>query len=96
MRVPIALPRCKPKQDFILVKADPVVVVEETEGGVQLPDEAKGVGIKRTGIVLACGPEVTRAQVGEHILFSAHAGTTIEVDGVELELMRDQSVLAGV
>jgi chaperonin GroES len=87
-----------PKGNLLTLKADAVETKTITEGGIELPDDAKPVGIKRKGVVVLCGPDVdpNRAIVGERVLFSAHAGTTVEVDGEELELMTDDSILAGI
>lgn len=88
----------RPKRNMIVVKADPVEVKTETEGGIALPDEAQPVAVKRTGTVVAVGPDVKaeRALLDERVLFSAWAGTTFEVDGEEFELMDDEKVLAGL
>lgn len=86
----------RPRRNLIVVKADPVEVKTETDGGIALPDEAQPVAIKRTGVVVEVGPETNeeRAKVGERVLFSAYSGTTVLVDGQEYELMRDEDVLA--
>jgi len=83
-----------PLQDFVLVKADPVEAKTETEGGLLLPDEAQAVQIKRTGTVVAVGPDAKRGVVGTRYLFSAYAGTEVEVGGEVFDLMRDESLLA--
>lgn len=94
---PIQTKILAPKQNFISVKADAVEVVTE-QGGLAIPDSAQAVAIKRKGTVVAVGPQVdpVNAIIGERVLFSAYAGTTIDVDGEELELMRDTDVLAGI
>lgn len=93
----IACKTLVPDQDFVLVKADEVEVKTQSEGGLHLPDDAQAVQVKRTGEVVAKGPEVPAHRpfaVGDRILFSAYAGTEVEVDGVVYELMKASSVLA--
>ncbi len=89
---------CIPKQGFITVKADPIEKVTKSEGGIDLPDTAQAVVVKRKGTVIAVGPEVPedRCKPGERILFGAYAGTTIEIGGEEIEIMLSSAVMAGI
>jgi len=89
---------CIPKQDFIVVLPDPVEVKDQSEGGLYLPDSAKDSGVKRTGRVIFCGPDVKRTKPNERIIFSAFAGagTQIELNGEVYEMMRDSAVLAEI
>jgi len=89
------------KPGLVAIKADPVeehegIAVEGLDKKLELPDAAKPVGIKRTGVVVQISEGVERAVIGERVLFSAHAGTTVEVDGEEYEVMDETSILAGI
>ena len=85
-----------PEQDMVLVKADPVEAKTETDSGIILPDEAQAVQVKRTGTVVAVGPDAKLGVIGTRYLFSAYAGTEIEVGGEVFDLMRDSSLLARI
>lgn len=98
MPASIQVPVCHPLQNLVTVKADAVKKVEETAGGIALPDIAQTVVIKRTGTVLECGPMVDPeiCKPGDRILFGAYQGTTIEVDGQEIEIMNEIAVMARI
>ncbi len=72
-----------------------------TAGGIVLPDSAQEKPARGTIIAIGNGKlldDGTRAKSqlkeGENVLFSSYAGETIEVDGVEFLLMREDDVLA--
>ena len=83
-----------PCDDVVVVRTEEPENVEVSPGGVHLPDDAKPVIIRRIGTVVAVGPNVGRCEVDDRVLFSAYAGTPIEVGGEELELMFDVNILA--
>lgn len=85
-----------PRGDIIVVIPDAIEQIDTTESGIHLPDEAKPVVIDRFGEVVAIGPDAYRCEVGERIMFSAYAGTELEVGGQRVLYMNDSSVLAGV
>ncbi|MEL6894631.1 MAG: co-chaperone GroES [Planctomycetota bacterium] len=84
---------------------DRVVIQREegdqmTAGGIVLPDSAKEKPAR--GVVVALGngkllDDGTRAgfqvAVGDRVLFSSYAGETMEQDGVEFLLMRQDDIL---
>jgi len=73
----------------------------KTRGGILLPDSsqekpARGEVIAiGTGKLLSNGTRSTpQVRTGDRVLFSSYAGETVEVDGVEYLLMREEDVLA--
>lgn len=87
---------CNPFFNLLTVKADDVQAVTESEGGIVIPDVAQVIVIKRTGTVVSVGELVTRVVPGDRVMFAAYAGTTIEIDGEELEIMPDNALMAGI
>lgn len=91
--------RIEPIGDKIVVKREEGD--ETTPGGIVLPDSAQEKS--KQGRVLSVGegrrspdgsiraPQVTE---GDRILFSAYAGTEIDVDGEDLLIMSEDDVLA--
>lgn len=74
---------------------------ETTAGGIVLPDSAKEKPARGTVIAVGTGKlldDGSRSQSqlseGDHVLFSSYAGESVEVDGVEYLLMREDDVLA--
>lgn len=89
----------KPLDDRVVVKPDEALT--QTPGGIVLPDNAKEK--PQRGKVLARGPgrlldNGTRAamtvQIGDSVLFSRYAGTDIEIDDVEVHVLRESDILA--
>ena len=91
----------KPLDDRIVVK--PLEAEEMTAGGIVLPDAAKEK--PQRGEVIAVGPgklldSGERCEcgvaVGDEVLFGKYGGTEIEVDGVEVKILRESDILAKV
>jgi len=88
----------KPTRDRIIVK--PVDVDNVTESGLIIPGSR---GEKPTrGEIMATGPgkyeygvwiEVELVK-GDEVMFEAHTGTPLNVDGEEYIMMRDNEVIA--
>jgi len=89
----------KPLGDRVLLR--PSEEEERTAGGIVLPDSAR----KRPqeGKVLAVGAGRTlkdgkraplSVKVGETVVYSKYAGTEIKVDGEELVILDEDSMLA--
>lgn len=90
-----------PLGDNVVVKR--VEAEEVTSGGIVLPDTAKQK--PQQGRVLSVGdgkllPDGSRAphQVseGDRVVFTAYSGTSVEVDGEEVLIMREDEILAVV
>jgi len=89
----------KPLGDRVLVR--PCDGEEQTTGGIFLPDTARKK--PQEGEVLAVGPgRVTKkgerapiaVNVGDTVIYSKWAGTEIKVDGEDLMLIDEDSILA--
>lgn len=91
--------KLKPLHDRVLVKR--LEAEEVTSGGIIIPDTAKEKPQK--GEIIATGPgKVTdkgekikmTVDEGDKVLFNKYAGTSIEIDGVEYMVMREDDILA--
>lgn len=89
----------KPLNDKVLLK--PGKPEETTRGGIVLPDTAQKK--PREGEILAIGPgRLTKdgeripseVSVGDVVVYSEYAGTQITVDGEELVILDESSILA--
>ena len=87
----------------ILVK--PEKVEEKTEGGIYIPETAKGREQQGTmkGVVVEVGPNAWKAfddghqwaNVGDKVCFKRYAGEVIkDDDGTEYRIMNDEDVLS--
>ncbi|MGD9853547.1 MAG: co-chaperone GroES [Planctomycetaceae bacterium] len=90
-----------PLDDRVVVR--PVDAEEKTAGGIVLPDTAKEK--PQRGKVLAVGPGrlldsgercAVSVTVGDQVLFGKYGGTEIEVDGVDVKILRESDILAKV
>jgi chaperonin GroES len=88
-----------PLDDRVVVQV--VDAEETTAGGIVLPDAAREK--PQRGKVVAVGPgrlleSGDRAAVavaeGDEVLFGKYGGTDIEVDGVEVKILRESDILA--
>lgn len=89
----------KPLDDRVVVQ--PVDAEETTAGGIVLPDAAREK--PQRGKVTAVGPgrlleSGDRAEmsvaIGDEVLFGKYGGTDIEVEGVEVKILRESDILA--
>jgi chaperonin GroES len=89
----------KPLNDKIIVK--PGKAEETTASGIVLPDTARKK--PREGEVLAVGPgrltkdgERTQLEVkvGDYVIYSDYAGTQVTIDGEDIVILDESSVLA--
>jgi chaperonin GroES len=89
----------KPLDDRVVVQ--PVDAEETTAGGIVLPDAAREK--PQRGKVTSVGPgrlleSGDRAEmsvaVGDEVLFGKYGGTDIEVEGVEVKILRESDILA--
>lgn len=88
-----------PLDDRVVV--EPVDAEETTAGGIVLPDAAREK--PQRGKIVAVGPgrllesgdraEMSLA-VGDEVLFGKYGGTDIEVEGVEVKILRESDILA--
>lgn len=91
----------KPLDDRVVVK--PLEAEEVTAGGIVLPDSAQEK--PQRGEVVAVGPGTltdagerspVAVVVGDEVLFGKYGGTEIEIDGVEVKILRESDILAKV
>jgi len=74
-----------------------------TAGGIVLPDTAKEK--PQRGTVLAVGPGklldngergALSVAIGDEVIYGKYAGTDIEIDGLDVKLLRESDVFAKV
>ena len=91
----------KPLDDRVVI--EPLSAEEKTAGGIVLPDSAKEK--PQRGKVVAVGPgrlldsgdrHPISLAVGDEVLFAKYGGTEIEVDGVDVKILRESDILAKV
>jgi chaperonin GroES len=91
----------KPLDDRVVVQS--LDAEDVTAGGIVLPDSAKEK--PQRGKILAVGPgrllesgdrcEVS-VVIGDEVLFGKYGGTDIEVEGVEVKILRESDILAKI
>jgi chaperonin GroES len=93
--------KLRPLDDRVVV--EPVEAEERTAGGIVLPDSAKER--PQRGKVVAVGPgklldNGQRGQlsvaVGDEVIYGKYGGTDIEVNGVDVKVLRESDILAKV
>lgn len=91
----------KPLDDRVVVEL--LEEEEVTPGGIVLPDTAKEK--PQRGRVIAVGPgklldngerAPMSVAVGDEVIFGKYAGTDVEVDGVEVKILRESDILAKI
>ena len=88
-----------PLGERVVLRRDPML--EQSSGGVQLPEKAREKPVR--GTVLAVGPGVPlgkgdvfayhKLKPGDYVQFSPHAGTELEWEGETLLVMHWEDVL---
>ena len=90
-----------PLDDRVVVT--PMEAEEMTAGGIVLPDSAKEK--PQRGRVVAVGPGrllesgercAVAVVVGDEVLYGKYGGTEIEVDGVDIKILRENDILAKI
>ena len=93
--------KIRPLDDRIVV--EPLEAEETTSGGIVLPDNAKEK--PQRGTVLAVGPgklldDGSRGSVsvtvGDEVIFGKYGGSDIEIDGLDVKILRENDILAKV
>lgn len=89
----------KPLADRILVKR--VVVEEQKQGSLYIPDSAKEKPQEATVVAVGPGKQndegkriPLEVKVGDRILISKYGGTEVKINGEEHLIMREDDVLA--
>ncbi len=93
--------KINPLDDRVVV--EPLESEQTTAGGIVLPDSAREK--QQRGKVLAVGPgkllesgdrgELSVA-VGDEVIFGKYGGTELEIDGLEIKILRESDILAKV
>ena len=93
--------KIRPLDDRVVI--EPMEAETTTAGGIVLPDAAKEK--PQRGTVIAVGPgklldsgergELS-VSVGDEVIFGKYGGTEIEVDGVDVKILRESDILAKV
>ena len=93
--------KLNPLDDRVVV--EPLSAEETTAGGIVLPDAAQEK--PQRGSVVAVGPgrllesgerAAVGVVVGDEVLFGKFGGADIEVDGLEVKILRESDILAKV
>jgi len=93
--------KIKPLDDRVVV--EPLEAEETTAGGIVLPDAAREK--QQRGKVLAVGPgklldSGDRCElsigVGDEVIFGKYGGTEMEIEGVDIKILRESDILAKV
>lgn len=84
----------KPLGDNVVLK--PVAAEEQTKSGLYIPESAKEKPNK--GEVVAVGPGthkiIMEVKPGDIVYYGKYAGDTFKVDGVELTVVQQKSIIA--
>ena len=91
----------RPLDDRVVV--EPLAAEETTAGGIVLPDSAQEK--PQRGKIVAVGPgklldsgergELS-VTIGDEVIFGKYGGTEIEIDGVDVKILRESDILAKV
>ena len=93
--------KIRPLDDRVVV--EPHEAEETTAGGIVLPDAAKEKPLR--GTIVAVGPgklldSGDRGElsvgVGDEVIFGKYGGTEMEVDGVDVKILRESDILAKI
>ena len=91
----------RPLDDRIVVQ--PLEAEEMTAGGIVLPDSAKEKPQRGTVIAVGCGKLLDSGEraeisvaIGDEVIYGKYSGSDIEVDGVEVKILRESDILAKV
>jgi chaperonin GroES len=81
--------------DRVVIKQDPTL--EQTEGGIYIPESKQDDERPQRGIVIAAGPgrkdEPITVEPGDHVMFGAYAGTNVRIKGEDYLIMRESDIL---
>ena len=79
-----------PLGDRVVLKQ--VVAEETTKSGIVIPGQSKEK--PQQAEVVAVGPDASNISVGQTVIYSKYAGTTVELDDVEYIIMKQEDILA--
>ena len=81
-----------PLFDRVLLKRE-----ELKTGSIIIPETAKDRNAPNRGVVISVGPSCTGAvKEGDRVLFGAHAGAMLKIDGLESYVVAEEDIIAVV
>ncbi len=95
------MPKIKPLNDRVLIER--LEASEKTAGGIVLPDTAKEKPTQGRVVATGSGRQTDKGErvplsvkVGDRVLFSSYAGTSIKESGQEYLILEESEILAVV
>lgn len=95
------MPKIKPLNDRVLIER--LEADDKTAGGILLPDSAKEKPTEGRIVATGDGRRTDKGErialsvtVGDHILFSSYAGTSVKEGGNEYLILEESEILAVV
>ena len=95
------MPKIKPLNDRVLIER--LEADDKTSGGILLPDSAKEKPTEGRIVATGDGRRSDKGErialsvnVGDHILFSSYAGTSVKDGGTEYLILEESEILAVV
>jgi len=88
--------KLKPTWEFLLIKRE---LIEKTDGGIFIPEEAQKRNLDNVGVVEDVGPNVAdwvSELVGQEIVFKRHGGDWLRVGKDEYFLLHEEDIIATV
>ena len=79
-----------PLGDRVVLKQ--VVAEETTKSGIVIPGQSKEK--PQQAEVIAVGPDAQNVSVGQTVIYSKYAGTTVELEDTEYIIMKQEDILA--
>ena len=79
-----------PLGDRVVLKQ--VVAEETTKSGIVIPGQSKEK--PQQAKIVAAGPEAENVSVGQTVIYSKYAGTTVELDDVDYIIVKQEDILA--
>ena len=79
-----------PLGDRVVLKQ--VVAEETTKSGIVIPGQSKEK--PQQAKIIAAGPEAENVSVGQTVIYSKYAGTTVELDDADYIIVKQEDILA--
>jgi chaperonin GroES len=81
-----------PRRDQVLVKPDDKES-RESEFGIVMPENVEQE-TKAIGTVIAFGPDVVDLKKGDHVIYGAFAGESIQLKDIDYVLLKEEWILS--
>ncbi|MEM7455010.1 MAG: co-chaperone GroES [Planctomycetota bacterium] len=93
--------KIRPLDDRVVV--EPHQAEETTAGGIVLPDAAQEKPLRGTIVAIGPGKLLDSGErgelslsVGDEVIFGKYGGTEMEVDGIDVKILRESDILAKI